>query len=186
MAEITLRGTPIHTIGELPAVGSPAPAFSLVGTTLVEVASSVFAGRTLVLNIFPSIDTGVCAASVRAFNQRAAGLDGVTVLNVSLDLPFAQSRFCGAEGIENVESASAFRSDFGSEYGVTITDGPMAGLLSRAVVVVAPEGSEVCRPSRISSIRCSEKSAPTDQRCVRLPQSRSAVATALPPATSAW
>ena len=141
MAEITLRGTPIHTIGELPAVGSPAPAFSLVGTTLVEVASSVFAGRTLVLNIFPSIDTGVCAASVRAFNQRAAGLDGVTVLNVSLDLPFAQSRFCGAEGIENVESASSFRSDFGSEYGVTITDGPMAGLLSRAVVVVAPDGS---------------------------------------------
>jgi thiol peroxidase len=141
MAEITLRGNPIHTVGELPAVGSAAPPFTLVGTGLGEVASGAYAGRTLVLNIFPSIDTGVCAASVRTFNQRAAGLDGVTVLNVSQDLPFAQARFCGAEGIENVESASAFRSDFGSAYGVTITDGPMAGLLSRAVVVVRPDGT---------------------------------------------
>ncbi len=141
MAEITLRGNPIHTVGELPAVGSPAPPFSLVRTGLREVASSAYAGRTLVLNIFPSIDTGVCATSVRTFNRRAAGLDGVTVLNVSQDLPFAQARFCGAEGIENVESASAFRSDFGSTYGVTITDGPMAGLLSRAVVVVRPDGT---------------------------------------------
>lgn len=140
MAEITLRGNPIHTIGDLPAVGSVAPEFRLVGTSLAEVSSGDYAGRTLVLNIFPSLDTGVCAASVRAFNSRAAGLEGVRVLNVSLDLPFAQARFCGAEGIENVDSASAFRSDFGTTYGVTITDGAMAGLLSRAVVVIGPDG----------------------------------------------
>ena len=140
MAQITLRGNPINTIGDLPAVGSPAPAFTLTGTNLGDVTPADYAGKTLILNIFPSIDTGVCAASVRAFNERAAGLADTAVVNVSADLPFAQSRFCGAEGIENVASASTFRSDFGTDYGVTITDGPMAGLLSRAVVVVGPDG----------------------------------------------
>ncbi len=141
MAEITLRGNPIHTVGELPAVGSAAPAFTLTGGNLADVRLEDFGGKKLVLNIFPSLDTSVCAASVRAFNQKAGGRDDVTVLNVSADLPFAQSRFCGAEGIEGVTNASAFRSDFGTTYGVTITDGPMSGLLSRAVVVVDPDGT---------------------------------------------
>ncbi len=141
MASITFKGNPISTVGELPAVGSTAPEFSLVGSNLSEVSHGDFAGRTLVLNIFPSLDTGVCAASVRTFNQKVAGNDQVAVLNVSADLPFAQARFCGAEGIENVSSASAFRSDFGEVYGVTMTEGPLRGLLSRAVVVVTPDGT---------------------------------------------
>ena len=141
MAEITLRGNPIHTVGELPAVGAPAPAFKLTGGSLNDVTLDDFAGKTLILNIFPSVDTGVCAASVRAFNQHAAGRDDAAVLNVSADLPFAQARFCGAEGIENVTSASVFRSSFGDDYGVAISDGPMAGLMSRAVVVVDPSGT---------------------------------------------
>ncbi len=141
MAEITLRGNPIHTVGELPAVGSAAPTFTVTGGALNDVSLADFAGKTVILNIFPSVDTGVCAASVRAFNQKAAGRDDAAVLNVSMDLPFAQARFCGAEGIENVTSASAFRSSFGSDYGVTIADGPMTGLLSRAVVVIDPSGN---------------------------------------------
>ena len=143
MAQITLRGNPIHTAGDLPAVGTAAPDFKLTGGNLADVTANDFAGKTLILNIFPSLDTAVCAASVRAFNQRAAGREDTAVLNVSADLPFAQSRFCGAEGIENVTSASTFRSDFGDAYGVRITDGPMAGLLSRAVVVVGPDGKVV-------------------------------------------
>lgn len=141
MSTITFKGNPVTTVGELPAVGSSAPEFALVGTDLSEVNHGSFADQTLVLNIFPSIDTGVCQASVRKFNEAAASLDNVTVLNVSADLPFAQSRFCGAEGIENVSSASTFRSDFGQVYGVTMSDGPLAGLLSRAVVVVTPDGT---------------------------------------------
>jgi thiol peroxidase len=140
MAEITFRGNPIHTVGELPAVGTPAPAFTLTGGTLGDVTLGDFAGKSLVINIFPSIDTGVCAASVRAFNQKAGGRDDVTVLNVSADLPFAQSRFCGAEGIEGVTNASVFRSDFGQTYGVTMSEGPLAGLLARAVVIVDGDG----------------------------------------------
>ncbi|EID16304.1 lipid hydroperoxide peroxidase [Mycobacterium xenopi RIVM700367] len=140
MAQITLRGNPVHTVGELPAVGSPAPSFTLTGTDLGEVSSDKFRGKPLLLNIFPSIDTPVCAASVRTFNERAAG-KGLSVLCVSKDLPFAQQRFCGAEGIENVTTASAFRSSFGEDYGVTITDGPMAGLLARAVVVIGADGN---------------------------------------------
>ncbi|OCL31488.1 lipid hydroperoxide peroxidase [Tessaracoccus lapidicaptus] len=143
MAEITFKGNPIHTVGELPSVGSPAPDFELTGPDLSPVTLADYAGRTLVLNIFHSLDTGTCANSVRAFNQKAAGLDGVTVLNVSKDLPFAQKRFCGAEGIDNVDVASDFRSDFGQRYGVTYTDGPIRGLLSRAVVVVDAEGRVV-------------------------------------------
>ena len=103
MAEITLRGNPIHTVGELPAVGSSAPAFTLTAATSADVTPDDFAGKSIVLNIFPSIDTGVCQASVRAFNEKAGDRDDAVVLNVSADLPFAQSRFCGAEGIENVD-----------------------------------------------------------------------------------
>ncbi|BBY65470.1 thiol peroxidase [Mycolicibacterium helvum] len=142
MAQITLRGNPINTVGDLPAVGAQAPAFDLTGTDLGSVDSSQFDGKGLVLNIFPSVDTPVCAVSVRTFNERAAAT-GVPVVNVSKDLPFAQKRFCGAEGIENVVTASAFRSSFGEDFGITIADGPMAGLLGRAVVVVGADGKVV-------------------------------------------
>jgi len=141
MAEITLRGNPIHTVGDLPAVGSAAPAFELVGDGLAPVDSADHAGTTMVLNIFPSLDTAVCAMSVRTFNERAASLDGAVVLCISADLPFAQSRFCGAEGIENVITGSTFRSSFGDDYGVRLADGPLAGVMSRAVVVVGPDGT---------------------------------------------
>lgn len=140
MAQITLRGNPINTVGELPAVGSPAPAFSLTGADLSAVTNDQFSGKPVVLNIFPSVDTPTCATSVRTFNKRAAET-GATVVNVSKDLPFAQSRFCGAEGIENVTTASAFRDSFGEDYGTTIVDGPMAGLLARAVVVIGSDGN---------------------------------------------
>lgn len=142
MAAITLGGNPIHTVGSLPGVGTPAPAFTLVGQDLKNASLSDFAGKTVVLNIFPSLDTSTCAASVRTFNQRAASLDNTVVLCISADLPFAQKRFCGAEGIENAVTLSAFRSaDFGSAYGVTMVDGALAGLLSRAVVVIDPSGT---------------------------------------------
>jgi thiol peroxidase len=139
MAQITLRGNPINTVGELPAVGSPAPDFTLIGTDLGEVTSAQFRGKPLLLNIFPSVDTPVCAMSVRKFNERAQA-SGLTVLCVSNDLPFAQKRFCGAEGIENVTTASAFRDNFGQDYGIALADGPMAGLLARAVVVIDADG----------------------------------------------
>ena len=140
MAQITLGGKPVNTIGNLPAVGSPAPAFTLTGADLGAVSSEQFRGKPVLLNIFPSVDTGVCATSVRTFNERAAG-SGLTVVCVSKDLPFALSRFCGAEGIENVTTASAFRDTFGEDYGLTITDGPMTGLLGRAVVVIDADGT---------------------------------------------
>jgi thiol peroxidase len=140
MAQITLRGNPINTVGELPAVGSPAPQFTLTGTDLGELSSEQFRGKPLLLNIFPSIDTPVCATSVRVFNERAQA-SGLKVLCVSKDLPFAQKRFCGAEDIENVTTASAFRDSFGEDYGITIVDGPMAGLLARAVVVIGADGN---------------------------------------------
>ena len=140
MAQITIKGNPIHTVGELPAVGAPAPAFSLTGTDLGPVTSDQFSGKSVVLNIFPSVDTPVCATSVRTFNERAAA-GGATVVNVSKDLPFAQSRFCGAEGLENVIAASAFRDSFGEDYGITLVDGPFAGLLGRAVVVIGADGN---------------------------------------------
>jgi len=141
MATTALKGNPVHTGGELPAVGSKAPSYSLVGQDLSSVESSSFAGKSVVLNIFPSIDTGVCATSVRKFNEKAASLPGVVVLCVSKDLPFAAGRFCGAEGIENVTAASSFRSDFGDAYGVTMSDGPLRGLLARSVVVVGADGT---------------------------------------------
>jgi thiol peroxidase len=140
MAQITLRGNPINTVGELPSVGSPAPAFTLTGTDLGQVSSEQFSGKPVLLNIFPSVDTPICAVSVRTFNERAAE-SGVSVLCVSNDLPFAQSRFCGAEDIENVTTASGFRDSFGQDYGITIAEGPFAGLLGRAVVVVGADGN---------------------------------------------
>lgn len=142
MASTAFKGTPVNLAGELPAAGSKAPDFDLVGDGLSALTSADLSGR-VVLNIFPSIDTGVCAASVRRFNELAAGLDGTTVLNVSKDLPFAQARFCGAEGIENAKVGSAFRSTFGEDYGVTMTDGPMAGLLARSVVVLDADGQVI-------------------------------------------
>ena len=141
MAEVTLRGNPIHTNGELPAVGSTAPAFTLVGSDLGEVTSESLAGKNVVLNIFPSVDTPTCAQSVRTFNERAAGRDDTVVLCVSEDLPFAAGRFCGAEGIENVKTGSGFRSSFADDYGVKLEDGPLAGVMARAVVVLDGEGT---------------------------------------------
>jgi thiol peroxidase len=140
MAQITLRGNPINTVGELPGVGSPAPRFTLTAPDLGAISSDQFRDKRMLLNIFPSVDTPVCATSVRTFNERVAAT-GLSVLCVSNDLPFAQNRFCGAEGIENVMTASAFRGGFGEDYGVTIADGPMAGLLARAVVVIGADGN---------------------------------------------
>ncbi|RUP29837.1 MAG: thiol peroxidase [Mycolicibacterium sp.] len=140
MAQITLRGNPINTVGDLPAVGSAAPAFALTGVDLGPVTNEQFSGKPVVLNIFPSIDTPVCATSVRTFNERAAA-SGATVLCVSNDLPFAQKRFCGSEGIENVSTASSFRDSFGTDYGIALADGPMAGLLARAIVVIGADGN---------------------------------------------
>ncbi|QIL91541.1 thiol peroxidase [Microbulbifer sp. SH-1] len=140
MANITLKGNPITTVGELPAVGSQAPAFTLVQGDLSELNLSDLAGKRVVLNIFPSVDTPTCAMSVRAFNEKVASLDNTVVVCVSADLPFAMTRFCGAEGIEDVKLGSAFRSDFGGDYGVTFETGPLKGLLSRAVVVIDENG----------------------------------------------
>lgn len=139
MASITFKGNPIHTLGQLPAKGATVPDFKLVKSDLSEVTLQSFAGKKKVLNIFPSIDTGVCAASVRKFNQEASDLKDTVVLNISADLPFAQARFCGAEGIKNCEAFSTFRSDFGKAWGVEITDSPLAGLLSRAVVTLSAD-----------------------------------------------
>ncbi len=141
MAEVTLGGNPVHTSGDLPDVGSTAPTFTLTGNDLGDVSAGDFSGKNLVLNIFPSVDTPTCATSVRTFNEKAAGLDDTAVLCVSADLPFAQSRFCGAEGLENVSSASSFRSTFADDYGVALTDGPLAGVCARAVVVVGADGT---------------------------------------------
>ncbi|MBF0184170.1 MAG: thiol peroxidase [Magnetococcales bacterium] len=144
MAQITFKGNPIHTCGTLPAVGSAAPDFCLTGTDLVDVSLQNFAGKRLVLNIFPSVDTGVCAMSVRRFNAEAAQLENTAVLCVSLDLPFAHKRFCGAEGLEAVQSVSEMRArGFGEAYGVRMSDGPLAGLFARAVVVINGTGQVV-------------------------------------------
>lgn len=141
MAETALRGNTIHTVGDLPAIGTAAPSFTLTKGDLGDLTVDDLAGKKIVLNIFPSIDTPTCAASVRQFNKLAADHDGATVVCVSADLPFALSRFCGAEGIDNVTTASAFRSDFGTAYGVTMVDGPLSGLLARSVVVLDEHGT---------------------------------------------
>ena len=140
---MTLRGNPFSTNGELPAVGSSAPGFSLVGSDLSEITADSLTGKKVVLNIFPSIDTPTCAASVRTFNERAAGRDDTVVLCVSEDLPFAAGRFCGAEGIENVKTGSGFRGSFADDYGVRLQDGPLAGLTARSVVVLDANGTVV-------------------------------------------
>ncbi|MCX6185120.1 MAG: thiol peroxidase [Flavobacterium sp.] len=141
MAQITLGGNPINTVGNLPQVGEMAPDFSLIQTDLSKVNLAHFAGSRLVLNIFPSIDTGTCATSVRQFNVKAAALTNTKVLCVSRDLPFAQKRFCGAEGIENVINLSDFvDGHFGQDYGLTIADSVLAGLHSRVIVVIDVNG----------------------------------------------
>lgn len=142
MASITLGGNPIHTNGELPKTGSKATDFKLVKNDLSVVSLADFAGSKLVLNIFPSVDTGTCAASVRKFNEKASQLENTKVLCISRDLPFAQKRFCGAEGLENVVNLSDFNDgNFGKNYGLEITDGPLAGLHSRVVVVIDENGT---------------------------------------------
>ena len=145
MSTIRFHGDPANTVGELPAVGSAAPAFALTAADLSDLTSESLAGKRVVLNIFPSIDTGVCAASVREFNKRAASLDNTAVVCVSADLPFAAGRFCAAEGIDDVLVGSSFRSSFGKDYGVTLLDTPLAGLLARAVVVLDAEGTVLHR-----------------------------------------
>jgi thioredoxin-dependent peroxiredoxin len=141
MASITLKGSPVETSGELPRVGSKAKDFTLVKADLSETNLASYAGRKVVLNIFPSIDTPVCALSVRRFNTEVSKRENTVVLCISADLPFAHKRFCGAEGLENVITLSTFRNQsFGKDYGVVMTTGPLKGLMSRAVVVIGTDG----------------------------------------------
>ncbi len=142
MAQTALRGNAVNTSGDLPAVGSAAPGFSLTKGDLSPLNGADLAGKRVVLNIFPSVDTPTCATSVRTFNQRAAEVDNTEIVCVSADLPFAQGRFCGAEGIENVTTASTFRNpEFLADYGVGMVDGPLQGLCARAVVVIDESGN---------------------------------------------
>ncbi len=142
MAVITLGGNPIHTSGELPKSGTKAPQFTLVKDDLSVVTLNDFSGSKVIMNIFPSVDTGVCATSVRKFNEQASGLSNTKVLCISRDLPFAQKRFCGAEGLENIINLSDFREgSFGKSYGLEITDSVFTGLHSRAVVVIDENGT---------------------------------------------
>lgn len=143
MAQTALGGNPVSTVGDLPKVGDSAPDFTLTGSDLTDVTKESLAGRRVVLNIFPSIDTPTCAASVREFNKRASALDNTAVVCVAADLPFAMGRFCGAEGISNVSVASTFRSEFGDAFGVRLADGKLAGLMARAVVVLDENGTVV-------------------------------------------
>ena len=152
MADITLKGNPINTIGNLPKVGSKASEFSLKTVALATNSLSDFIGKNVVLNIFPSVDTGTCATSVREFNKQAAKLENTVVLCISKDLPFAQARFCGAEGIENVVMLSDFANgSFGKDYGLEITNGPLANLHSRAVIVLDAKG-KVIHTEQVSDI----------------------------------
>ena len=142
MADITLKGNKINTIGNLPKVGEKAPNFSLTTVDLSQKSLSDFTGKKVILNIFPSIDTGTCATSVREFNKKAANLDNTIVACISRDLPFAQARFCGAEGIENVVMLSDFANgSFGKDYNLEISNGPLANLHSRAIVIVDEKGN---------------------------------------------
>lgn len=140
---VFFNGSPMHLIGNLPKVGSEAPSFALVAKDLSEINLHDFKGKRVVLNIFPSLDTDVCAASVRRFNKDASELDNTVVVCVSEDLPFAAGKFCAANGIDNVYTGSGFRSDFGKNYGVEIVDGPLRGLYARAVVVLDEEGKVI-------------------------------------------
>mgnify|MGYP006077766329 CR=1 FL=1 len=151
MAKITLKGNPVNTTGELPKVGAMAPDFKLTKLDLSDANLSSFTGKKKLLNIFPSIDTGTCAMSVRHFNKDAASAKNTVVINISADLPFAQKRFCGAEGITNAETLSSFRSTFAKDYGLQIQDGPMAGLCSRAVVVL-DENNKVLYTEQVADI----------------------------------
>ena len=142
MAKITLGGTPVNTVGNLPETGSKSPDFTLTAVDLSTKSLSDFSGKNIVLNIFPSVDTGTCATSVREFNKKAADLDNTTVICISRDLPFAQARFCGAEGIENVVMLSDFEmGKFGKDYQLEFADGPFKGLHSRAIVVIGTDGN---------------------------------------------
>lgn len=143
MADITLHGNAVHTIGNLPEVGSSIKNFDLINVDLQSKSNNDFSNKRIIFNIFPSIDTGICAASARKFNEEASGLDNTVVINVSRDLPFALSRFCAAEGLKNVETLSDFRGSFGEDFGVTMTDSPMQGLLSRAVIVADENGKVI-------------------------------------------
>ena len=140
METVTLQGNPMHIIGTLPHAGSVAPDFALTARDLSDINLNDYKGKRLVLNIFPSLDTDVCAASVRHFNQDISEFPDTVVLCVSMDLPFAAARFCTINGIKNVETASAFRSDFGKSYGVELVDRPLRGLLARALVVIDRDG----------------------------------------------
>lgn len=152
MAHVTLRGNPINIDGQLPAKGQPAPAFSLVGGDLADVSLASFSGKRKVLNIFPSIDTPTCAMSVRKFNSQASQLANTVVLCISADLPFAQKRFCGAEGLDNVVNLSTMRGQaFLQDYGVAISSGPLAGVAARAVVVL-DENDKVLHSELVSEI----------------------------------
>lgn len=144
MAEISLNGTPLHTIGSLPVVGSQAPDFTVTNTDLGEIRLKNYLGKKIVLNIFPSLDTQTCASAMIKFNSIANDLNDSLILCISADLPFAQKRFCVAEHLSNVQPVSVFRHPkFGQDYGVTITDGPLAGLLARAVVVLDEHGKVI-------------------------------------------
>jgi len=151
MASITLKGNPVNTTGSLPATGKTAPAFTLVKADLSEVTNGSYAGKKIILNIFPSIDTPTCALSTKRFNEEAAKLENTIVICVSADLPFAQKRFCAAENIENVETASTFRSSFGKDFGLEIADSVLTGLLSRCIVVINENG-EVVYTEQVSEI----------------------------------
>ena len=152
MAQVTLKGSPVQVSGNLPEVGSKAHDFMLVGAGLADKTLASFAGKRKVLNIFPSVDTPTCATSVRKFNTQANDLNNAVVLCISADLPFAQARFCGSEGLENVQNLSSFRSaDFAQTYGVAIADGPLAGLTARAVVVL-DENDKVLHSELVAEI----------------------------------
>lgn len=152
MAQVTLRGNPVNVDGQLPQVGQQAPAFTLVGAGLADVSLGSLAGKRKVLNIFPSVDTPTCATSVRTFNAEASKLENTVVLCVSADLPFAQARFCGAEGLDNVVNLSTMRgAEFLKNYGVALSDGPLAGIAARAVVVL-DENDKVLHSELVAEI----------------------------------
>ena len=141
MTQVTLEGNTVELSGKMPQPGDTAPDFTVVGSDLADVSLADFGGKRVVLNVFPSVDTGICAQSVREFNQRASAYDNTVVLTVSKDLPTALGRFCGAEGIDQVVPTSAFRSSFGEDYGLLQESGPLRGLLARAVLVIESDGT---------------------------------------------